>query len=146
VLKLEPVWHDQLGEAALLSMLAEVAPSVLARAAAAGWGGDQLVAFDRPGEPLDAPAVVAAVAWDSESDAREFERGFAKYLTDVVATGTFIVRKGDVVVFGTHVPEGVDPDAVAAAVLESVRVERGRTSGRSGKGGTKGGSARRPSP
>jgi hypothetical protein len=121
VLGLTPMWHDQIGEAALLSMLAEVEPSVTARGAAAGWGGDMLYAFDREGSPLDAPAIVAVVTWDRQDDAREFVQSFGKYLTDVVGTGTFVERQRDVVVFGTHLPEGVDPGRVAKAAFDGLK-------------------------
>ena len=41
------VWQDNLGEATLLTMLADVEPAPIARAAAAGWGGDRYLALDR---------------------------------------------------------------------------------------------------
>lgn len=47
--------------------------------AAAGWGGDRLVAYATPGDPL--PAVVVLAAWDSEQDADEAEQAAGKVIT-----------------------------------------------------------------
>ena len=124
VLGLQRIWHDELGEASLLCMLAEVEPTLVARKAAAGWGGDQLVAFDREGDPLPAPVVVAAVVWDSEQDAKEFEAAFARYLDEVVQEGTFIARRDDLVVFGTRLPAQLDPQAVLEASLAATSLPR----------------------
>ena len=61
------VWHDDLGEAALLAMLAEVADARPARKAAAGWGGDHFVAYE--GEGGGTTFVGAVTTWDSVADA-----------------------------------------------------------------------------
>lgn len=46
--------------------------------AAAGWGGDRLVAYESPGDSL--PAVVSLSAWDSDYDANEAEAAARKVL------------------------------------------------------------------
>lgn len=134
-LQLEQVWHDTLGEAALLSMLAEVEPSVLARRSADGWGGDAYVAFDRKDRPLPAPVVVGIVAWDTKRDAEEFEASFRKYLDPDAATvrkghegveGAVLRRKGTRVLFATHVPQGIDPEALAQSVWAASTIARPR--------------------
>jgi hypothetical protein len=53
------VWQDNLGEAALLAMLADVEPAPVARAAAAGWGGDRYLALDTQ-PPGVAPLIVGS--------------------------------------------------------------------------------------
>lgn len=123
VLALSQVWTDQIGEAALLAMLAETESASVARTAAAGWGGDVLIAFDDPESPLQVPTVVAAIAWDRPKDAEEFELAFGKYLHRIVGdAGTFVARRGELVVLGTHVPYGIDLDAVREAALVAAQV------------------------
>jgi hypothetical protein len=109
------VWFDELGESTLLSMLADVEPSLLARAAAKGWGGGHLVALANPDEPESEPTIIAALVWDTPEDAAEFEASFAKYLDSATPKGTFIARRRDAVVFGTNVPEGLVEKSVVAA-------------------------------
>lgn len=46
--------------------------------AAAGWGGDRLVAYEGPGDAL--PAVINLSAWDSDADANEAEAAARKVL------------------------------------------------------------------
>jgi hypothetical protein len=71
------VHRDVLGELSLRLYLEESLPAPQARAAAAGWGGDQIVLYERtppsgPPSSLDDLAIVARVQWDSEADAQEF--------------------------------------------------------------------------
>ena len=101
------VWQDTLGEASLLCMLADVEPASGARAAAAGWGGDRLLVFDRKGQPDAAPVVVGLVAWDSEADAAEFEGPFRAYLNDKMPGRFVLLRSGARTVFATEVPPGL---------------------------------------
>ena len=112
------VWQDTLGEASILCMLADITSATEARAAAAGWGGDRLLVFDRPGRPDVTPLVVGLVAWDSEADAREFEAAFTAYLMAKMPTTSLIRRRGDRVLFATGVPAGLggalDPAGWAA--------------------------------
>lgn len=118
----EQVWHDTLGEAELLAMVADVAPSLSARKVAAGWGGDKYVVFDRKADPLEVPLVVLAVAWDTQADAREFAETFGEYLDVHVPSPHFIDRRKDVVIVGVGVPESAKPAAVQAAAWQAVRV------------------------
>jgi len=116
------VWHDNLGEAALLSMLAEVDDATVARTAAGGWGGDFFVALDRKDNPLPSPVVAGVIAWDSEADAREFVPVFTRYLQKHAAQGTVIDRKGHKVVFAAGVPKGVDGRALTTALWRGTHV------------------------
>ncbi|WP_143141122.1 hypothetical protein [Nannocystis exedens] len=101
------VWQDTLGEATLLCMLADSVPTSDARAAAAGWGGDRLLVFDRKAGPDVTPLVIGMVAWDSEADAREFEAAFTKYLMEKMPTTSLVRRRADRVLFATGVPQGL---------------------------------------
>lgn len=123
------VWHDEIGEATLLAMLAEAEPSILARKAAGGWGGDAVLVFDHPTLKAVAPTVIAATVWDTEEDAQQFEASFRKYL-EAAAGGTFIERKRDVVMFGTQVPKEIDRETIAAQAWSSLTRSKGRTAKR----------------
>jgi hypothetical protein len=120
------VWHDTLGEASLLAMLAEVEPSIVARRAAAGWGGDHYVALDRVGDPLPAPIVVGVIVWDSKRDAGEFEDSLRRYLEEQMPGAYLLERKRDRVLFATRLPEGMAPDQIAGPAWRAVRVKRGK--------------------
>jgi len=119
---LKHLWHDNIGEASLLTMLAEVEDATVARRAAAGWGGDFFVALDRPDAPLPTPVVAGAIAWDSEADAREFVPVFQRYLDGHAARQAFVERKGARVVFATGVPADVDRRALATALWRATHV------------------------
>jgi hypothetical protein len=132
---MKSVWFDELGEASLLAMLADVEPSLTARAAAAGWGGGHLIALADPsasagssgaGEAM--PTIVAAVVWDTPEDAAEFEVSFAKYLDAATPKGTFIARRRDAVVFATNVPERVGGKALGEAAWAALSRKRGASS------------------
>ena len=58
------VWQDNLGEASLLTMLADVEPAPVARAAAAGWGGDRYLALDR--QPAGAAPLITQAPVSSQ--------------------------------------------------------------------------------
>lgn len=129
------VWHDSLGEAELLGMLADVEPSAAARRAAAGWGGDHYLALNRPsdgsqGPPWPIPMVVALVVWDTDRDAAEFEEALAAYLEKNVPDDHALDRKGDRVVFATGIPADIDASDLLSAAWKAARVgtksERGR--------------------
>lgn len=71
------VHRDVLGELSLRLYLEERLPAPQAREAAAGWGGDQVVLYERtpPSAPTPSPddlAIVARVQWDTEADAQQF--------------------------------------------------------------------------
>lgn len=119
------VWHDTLGEADLLAMLAQTSASPAARDAAAGWGGSHLLALDHQTRPATFPVVVAALAWDSERDAREFESAFTQYLQVQVGDRSTLRRRKDVTVFATGVPGDADPEAVVDGALRGLKVRRG---------------------
>ncbi len=127
---LSSVWHDTMGEAELLAMLANVAPSLTAREGAAGWGGDRLVALDRAKDPMTVPLVVYVAAWDTEADAEQFATLFADYLHEVSPRDHAIDRKGDTVVVATGIPGGVNAATVVSAAWEATRVgPKGRGKG-----------------
>ena len=128
---LSEVWHDTLGEAELLAMVADVAPSLTARKVASGWGGDRFVVLDRKDAPLSVPLVVLAIAWDTAADAREFADTFAEYLEMHVPSPHFIDRRKDVVLVGVGVPEASRVAAVQAAAWSAVTV--GKAAARSAK-------------
>ena len=119
---LASVWHDTIGEAELLAMLANVAPSLTAREAAAGWGGDRLVALDRPKDPMVVPLVVYAVAWDTEADAEQFASLFGDYLLEVSPRDHAIDRRGDTVVVAVGIPSGVSANTVVRATWAATKV------------------------
>jgi hypothetical protein len=131
-LGLTKVWHDDLGEAALLSMLAETERSTAARRAADGWGGDAYVVFDDPANPLPTPVIVGLVTWDTQRDAEEFEASFRKYLQPDAATaarghegidGSLLQRRGRHVLFALRVPERIEPDTLAGAAWASITID-----------------------
>lgn len=121
---MKAVWFDELGEASLLSMLADVEPSNIARRAASGWGGGHFVALADPAQPDAVPTIVAAVVWDTPDDAAEFEVSFAKYLEDRPPQGTFLARRRDAVVFATNMPERLGK-SLATATWSSVSRKKG---------------------
>ncbi|MBC8068852.1 MAG: hypothetical protein IAG13_11010, partial [Deltaproteobacteria bacterium] len=118
------VWHDNLGEAALLAMLAESGDARPARRAAAGWGGDHFVAFDRKDAAIDGPPTMlaAVTVWDSKEDAIEFEAAFRVYLAEHAAAGHVIDRKDRRVVFATGVPAQIGADALRTALWRGAHV------------------------
>lgn len=65
------VRQDTLGEFQLRLYLAQGLDPTLAERAAAGWGGDRLVAY-RLSAAAPLPAIVHLTVWDSEADAIEF--------------------------------------------------------------------------
>lgn len=120
------LWHDTLGEAELLSMLAQVQRSTAARRAAAGWGGDHYVAVEWPGDrqqdgALGVPTVVGVTVWDSEDDAEEFEEVFGEYLDQMVPDHA-IDRRDDVVLFATGIPAHVDASKLLSTAWKGVHV------------------------
>jgi hypothetical protein len=119
------VWHDSLGEAELLSMVAQVQRSTVARRAAAGWGGDHYVAIepgDRQGGGAGSvPLVVGVTVWDSEDDAEEFEETFGEYLRAMVPDHA-IDRRDDVVLFATGIPADVDASRLMNTAWKGVHV------------------------
>jgi hypothetical protein len=114
------IWEDDLGEASLLAMLADVAPPAEARAAAAGWGGDRYIALERQTNPAAAPLVVGMIVWDTERDAKEFEPVFRRYLEHTKPGQHLLERKRDKILYATHHdalagPEGPPTKQLTAA-------------------------------
>ncbi len=127
------VYEDNLGEATLLAMLAQVEPSTVARQSAAGWGGDRFVALDAADKQQQPPVVVGLIAWDSERDAAEFELSFRKYLDQQVGREMMLIRKRDLVVFATRVSDDVDRTALEHASWRAFTVARGAGGARAHK-------------
>jgi len=128
--------RDVLGELELKVLFAEALPEAEAEKAAAGWGGDRLVAFADPAASAAPPTVVSLSAWDSETDAREAEAAAKRLVEKLVgkplaaATGRVadpngdewsVERRGDklLVLFGAPAGTGA---AVAADVWKSWKV------------------------
>ena len=114
-------YEDNIGEAALLAMIAETENTRTARNAAAGWGGDRMVALDRSDSPGPAPLVIGLIAWDSEKDAKEFEPAFRAYLERRKAGQFLLERKRDKLVFATQLGEE-DPKRVSKAAWKAFQV------------------------
>ncbi|MCX4240103.1 hypothetical protein [Paraliomyxa miuraensis] len=124
------VWHDTLGEAELLAMLADAQRSTVARRAAAGWGGDHYVAMEWGGDRqgtngLGVPLVVGVTVWDTEDDAEEFEEVFGEYL-DAAVPDHAIDRRNDMVLFATGIPAQVDANKLVSTAWKGVHVDRDR--------------------
>ena len=65
--------RDVLGELELQICSRPSCPTDVAEKAAAGWGGDRLVAYADPADARRAATVVDLSAWDTETDAKEAE-------------------------------------------------------------------------
>jgi hypothetical protein len=128
--------RDVLGELEMRVLFAEAVPEAEAEKAAAGWGGDRLVAFADPAVATAPPTVISLSAWDSETDAREAEAAARKVVEKLVgrplaaATGRVadpngdewsVERRGDklLVVFGAPAGSGA---AVAGEVWKSWKI------------------------
>lgn len=84
--------HDTVwGEAGWSVLLREHGvPTERAETAAAGWGGDRVAVYARPGHDLARHAVgVGLTSWDADIDAMEFEEAAISAL-DALVTGTII--------------------------------------------------------
>jgi hypothetical protein len=112
-------WEDELGEASLLAMLADVAPPMRARAAAAGWGGDRFIVLEHQTELAAAPLLVGVIAWDSEAEAKEFEPVFREYLEAHKPGAHLLVRKRDKVLYATHFEVLTTPMGDPAATMKA---------------------------
>jgi hypothetical protein len=122
------VWQDNVGEASLLAMLADVEPAPIARASAAGWGGDRYLVLER--EPADvAPIVVGLIAWDSERDAEEFAATFQLYLEKAMPGAFVLERRGAQVLYASQVRDAATAHRAAQPRLGRLhrrRQARGR--------------------
>lgn len=113
-------WEDELGEASLIAMLADVASPSSARAAAAGWGGDRYIALDHATSPAAAPLIVGVITWDTAADAKQFEPVFREYFEKHKPGNYAIARKNASVLYATHIDVlGTDPDAFAKSAWKA---------------------------
>lgn len=132
--------RDVLGELELKILFASKGTEEQAEKAAAGWGGDRLVAYADPAQPDALPVVVDYTVWDSETDAKEaeaagrrlMERLTGKPAQAVGPSGVFddggleeylVERKGDKVLFVFGAPAQTAA-RVAADVWKSWKVAR----------------------
>ncbi len=79
------VRRDVLGEMLFRVWFTDRISEAAAAQAAAGWGGDRLVAYSTPGEAL--PAVIVLSAWDTELDADEAEQAVRKVILGLTTPG-----------------------------------------------------------
>jgi hypothetical protein len=132
----EVVFEDELGEASLVAMLADVASPFTARKAAAGWGGDRFIALERKTNPDAAPLLVGVIAWDTTAEAKQFEPVFRDYLEKHKPQAHLLVRDRDQIIYATHqdvlelpgTPSVADRDAALAKAAS-----KAFTVGKSGK-------------
>lgn len=119
------VWEDNLGEAALLAMLADVESPAIARKASAGWGGDRLIVLAHPDRKE--VVVVGLITWDSANDMREFVTSFRRYLDQHVQKERYLLlqRAPQQVFFATYVPQE-SADAVKKNVWNIVSVQKAK--------------------
>jgi len=119
------VWEDDLGEASLLAMLAEVEKSKPARRGAAGWGGDRYVVIERPGDDAlgRLPITVGLTVWDSVNDALEFEGSFRRYMAKQTGPRGVLARRGDRVIFATQAPDEATRRTIEEAAWAAFSVD-----------------------
>ncbi len=77
------VRRDVMGELLFKVWFSGMMPQSQAEAAAAGWGGDRLVAYEGPADSK--PIVISLSAWDSDSEADEAEAASRRVLADLVS-------------------------------------------------------------
>lgn len=126
---LQQVWHDDLGEASILAMVAQNSKVKAARRAAAGWGGDHFVVYEAKGTASGPTLVAAMTAWDSENDAVEFEAAFAAYLKETGIAGHTIERRGARCAFAVGVPSEITSRSVLDALWKGARIGANRPTG-----------------
>lgn len=138
------VKRDVLGEMMLRVWFNMRLSDQAADQAAAGWGGDRLVAYSQEGEAL--PVVVVLSAWDSEQDASEAEQagrkavlamtgqkdgptqartraGISTFVRSLGGRSFAAVRQGRMLLMLCGVPETAPLDAVTEEVLRTWKVE-----------------------
>lgn len=108
------VWRTTLGELGSAVVL-ETHAKESASASAAGWGGDTLTYYE---DGDKRPLVAWATAWDTESDAKEFQTACAKLAK---ALSGEVFRKGPAVVFFVGLPAGQANDAEKASWKCAIR-------------------------
>lgn len=123
------VRRDVFGEMLLKVWFRNKSTEEAAERAAAGWGGDRLVALAPPPAPDEGEgrqvALVLLSAWDTEGDAREAERAARQAITAALRAGAeanHVERRGSLVLVLCGVPQGA-VRAAADEVLRTWRVE-----------------------
>ncbi len=96
-LKRKELPRDVLGELEWKIWLGSKLPEAEAEKAAAGWGGDRIVAYANGAEP---PTVIDLSVWDTEGDAKEAEAAARKLVAllagqPALANGTFSDGSGE---------------------------------------------------
>ena len=124
------VWHDDLGEAQWLSLLADVESAAVARRSAAGWGGDTLVALETGSDDM---SVALAVVMDERRDAEELEASLRKYADERIEGTTWVERKRDVVVFASGLAADTDTKALGTALWSALTVDPVAKRGKGGR-------------
>ncbi|MHC4605382.1 MAG: hypothetical protein ACYTAF_00410 [Planctomycetota bacterium] len=96
-----------MGELGVLIVLESHEPKKDHAEAAAGWGGDRLLAFEKEGAHL----LLWATDWDTEEDALQFQAAMNRVslrLSDPEGKETnYVVRRGTAVAFLARVPPGL---------------------------------------
>ncbi|HZS35725.1 MAG TPA: hypothetical protein VFF06_02815 [Polyangia bacterium] len=131
--------RDVIGELEWKILFASQLDDTLSERAAAGWGGDRLVAYADPAHPDAPPAIVTRSVWDSETDAKEAESAATKLIARLVPTPDkkaesnftsdaagdewFVERHGDELIILFGVPASTH-ETVAAEVWKNWKVAR----------------------
>lgn len=120
------VWEDDLGEAALLAMLADVDSAKVARRAAAGWGGDRYLVLERADDAAARrlPIVVGMIAMDRAGDADELAPVLAAYLEQQMPGAHVLERRGARFLFATQVAQAATQRAIAEVGWEAFAVAK----------------------
>ncbi len=115
--------RDVLGELAWRILLEVKLPDAEAEEAAAGWGGDRLVAYGSGDQPL---ALIDLSTWDTEADAIQIERALQKWMEGRSAGEAWTVdRHGREVLALFGVPSGMGA-AISHEVWQTWRITRSR--------------------
>ena len=131
---------DVLGELELRILFGSKLPEDAAEKAAAGWGGDRLVAYGDPAAPDKLPTVIDLSSWDSETDAKEAEAaarallaklagkpeaaaGQPAFYTDANGEEWLAERKGDKLLMVLGAPAATH-EPVAAEIWKTWKVTK----------------------
>jgi hypothetical protein len=131
-LKKKELRHDVLGELEWKIWFATKIPTADAEKAAAGWGGDRIVAY-ADGEGL--PSLVILSAWDTEGDAKEAADAAKKVVakltgkpeaalsTDNAGDAWSVERRGDKLLLLCAVPASAQA-AITSDVWNSWKIAK----------------------
>ena len=135
----EVLWEDNLGEAHLLAMLADIAPASEARRAAAGWGGDRYIVLDRKDafrsskneNQAGPPMVIGLIAWDTLRDAKQFAGYFEQYLKRHKGSNYLLERKGSRILYACEMERRSEATVkLTQQAWKAFKIRRSRRSGR----------------